>query len=81
MLLSVELSLAPLHVIIVLVPWCLNNCNLKNNYYWAVEMAQWLRALTALPEVLSSIPSNHMVAHSHLIPPSGVAEGSNNVLI
>ena len=29
-------------------------------------MAQWLRALTALPEVLSSIPSNHMVAHNHL---------------
>jgi hypothetical protein len=28
----------------------------------AGEMAQWLRALTALPEVLSSIPSNHMVA-------------------
>jgi hypothetical protein len=26
------------------------------------EMAQWLRALTALLEVLSSIPSNHMVA-------------------
>jgi hypothetical protein len=25
-----------------------------------------LRALTALPEVLSSIPSNHMVAHNHL---------------
>ena len=32
----------------------------------AGEMAQWLRALTALPEVLSSILSNHMVAHSHL---------------
>jgi hypothetical protein len=32
----------------------------------AEEMAQWLRALTALPEVLSSIPSNHMVAHKHL---------------
>jgi hypothetical protein len=32
----------------------------------AGEMAQWLRALTALPEVLSSIPSNHMVAHNHL---------------
>jgi len=31
----------------------------------AGEMAQWLRALTALPEVLSSIPSNHMVAHNH----------------
>jgi hypothetical protein len=30
------------------------------------EMAQWLRALTALPEVLNSIPSNHMVAHSYL---------------
>jgi hypothetical protein len=29
----------------------------------AGEMAQWLRALTAVPEVLSSIPSNHMVAH------------------
>jgi hypothetical protein len=27
-------------------------------------MAQWLRALTALPEVLNSIPSNHMVAHN-----------------
>jgi hypothetical protein len=26
------------------------------------EMAQWLRALTALPEGLSSIPSNHIVA-------------------
>jgi hypothetical protein len=32
----------------------------------AREMAQWLRALTALPEVLSSIPSNHMVTHNHL---------------
>ena len=32
----------------------------------AVEMAQSLRALTVLSEVLSSIPSNHMVAHNHL---------------
>jgi hypothetical protein len=32
----------------------------------AGETAQWLRALTALPEVLSSIPSNHMVSHNHL---------------
>jgi hypothetical protein len=32
----------------------------------AGEMAQWLRALTALPEVLSSILSNHTVAHNHL---------------
>ena len=30
------------------------------------EMAQQLRALTALPKVLSSNPSNHMVAHNHL---------------
>jgi hypothetical protein len=39
--------------------------NKKNNTE-AGEMAQWLRALTALPEVLSSNPSNHMVAHNHL---------------
>jgi hypothetical protein len=31
----------------------------------AGEMAQWLRTLTALPEVLSSIPSNHLVSHIH----------------
>ena len=30
------------------------------------EMAQWLRALTALPNVLSSNPSNHMVANNYL---------------
>jgi hypothetical protein len=30
------------------------------------EMAQQLKALTALPEVLSSNPSNHMVAQNHL---------------
>ena len=51
----------------------------------AGEMAQQLRALTALPEVLSSIPSNHMVAHSLLswdpIPSSGVSEDSYSVLI
>jgi hypothetical protein len=32
----------------------------------AAEMAQRLRALNALPEVLRSNPSNHMVAHNHL---------------
>jgi hypothetical protein len=48
-------------------------------------MAQWLRALTALPDVLSSIPatSNHMVAHNHLywdsMPSSGVSEDSDSV--
>jgi hypothetical protein len=29
-------------------------------------MAQQIRALTALPDVLSSNPSNHMVAHNDL---------------
>jgi hypothetical protein len=38
----------------------------NENIIGAGEMAQQLRALTALAEVLSSIPSNHMVAHNHL---------------
>ena len=29
-------------------------------------MAWWLGTLTALPDILSSIPSNHMVTHNHL---------------
>jgi hypothetical protein len=29
-------------------------------------MAQWVRTLTVLLKVLSSNPSNHMVAHNHL---------------
>jgi hypothetical protein len=32
----------------------------------AGEMTWQLKALTDLSEVLSSIPSNHMVAHNHL---------------
>jgi hypothetical protein len=32
----------------------------------AGEMAQWLRALTTLPEVMSSISTNDMVTHNHL---------------
>jgi hypothetical protein len=39
---------------------------IKKISFGAGEMAQWLRALTALPKVLSSIPSNHIVAHNHL---------------
>jgi hypothetical protein len=31
----------------------------------AGEMAQRVRALTALPKILSSNPSNYTVAHSH----------------
>jgi hypothetical protein len=37
----------------------------KRQIVGAGEMAQWLRALTAPPKVLSSNPSNHMVAHNH----------------
>jgi hypothetical protein len=36
----------------------------KNKCTKAGEMAQWLRVLTALPELLSSNPSNHMVAQT-----------------
>ena len=50
----------------------------------AGEMAQWLRVLTALPEVLRSILSNHMVAHNHLkwdpMLSSGVSEENDSVL-
>jgi hypothetical protein len=47
-------------------------------------MAQQLRALAALPEVLSSIPSSHIVAHNHpqwdpLLSP-GVSEESYSAL-
>jgi hypothetical protein len=38
----------------------------KNLSLGVGEMAQLLRALAALPEVRSSIPSNHMVTHNHL---------------
>jgi len=60
----------------------------KNNVTFssslAAEMAQQLRALTALPEDLSSIPSNHTVAHNLLswdpMPSSGVTEDSSSAL-
>ena len=38
--------------------------NMKGGVVWGSgEMAEWLRVLTALPEVVSSIPSIHMVSH------------------
>jgi hypothetical protein len=40
--------------------------SIRNVCAGAEEMAQQLRALKALPEVLSSIPSAHMVAYNHL---------------
>ena len=39
---------------------------LKIRLWGAGEMAQQLRALSALPEILSSIPSNCTVGHNHL---------------
>jgi hypothetical protein len=67
--------------------WCLllGSVNDLKNEERAGEMAQRLRALTAVPEVLSSISNNHKVAHNHLlwdlISSSGVSKESNSVLI
>ena len=36
------------------------------NFSEAEEMTQQLRALTALPQVRSLNPSNHLVVHNHL---------------
>jgi hypothetical protein len=38
---------------------------LEKKCFSAGEMAQGLRALTALQKVLSSNPSNHMMAYNH----------------
>jgi hypothetical protein len=38
----------------------------KNDLLGTREMAQRLRALSVLPEVMSLIPRNHMVAYNHL---------------
>jgi hypothetical protein len=43
-----------------------NKTKQNKTKHWAGDMAQQLKALTVLPEVQSSIPSNHMVAHNHL---------------
>jgi len=51
----------------------------------AGEMTHWLKALSSLPEVLSSIPRNHMVTHNHLswdpMLSSDVSEDRSNVLL
>jgi len=41
-------------------------CTAKQLLNGAGEMAQHLKVLTILLEVLSSIPSNHMVVYNHL---------------
>ena len=52
---------------------------------WAGETAQPLGALAALPEVLSLIPSTHMVAHNYLkwdlMPTSVVSEDTYSVCV
>ena len=40
--------------------------HMQKRIWWTEVMPQQLRALTALSEVMSSIPSNHMVAHNSL---------------
>ena len=56
-----------------------------NNQIVAGEMAQQLRALSVLLEVLSSICSNHMVAYKdlpwELMTSSGVSEDSYSILM
>jgi len=48
-------------------------------------MAQWWKALTARPEVMSSIPSNHMVIYNlllrHLIVSSGVCVKTEHLFV
>jgi hypothetical protein len=49
-------------------PYEVENCSFevcKELCWGAGEMAHRLRALTVLPEALSSIPSNHIVALNH----------------
>ena len=38
----------------------------KNKNEGSGEVAEWLEALAALPEDVSSVPSTHTVAHSRL---------------
>jgi hypothetical protein len=40
--------------------------NRNKKHIGAGEVAQWLRALSALPEDLNSIPSTHMAAYKYL---------------
>jgi hypothetical protein len=60
------------------------NTLIKNKHGLGRWLSRGEHSLAALPEVLSSIPSNHMVAHNHLqwdqLPSSGVSD-SCSVLI
>jgi hypothetical protein len=54
------------HLMIMIEDFKKGLYSLKEIQERAGEMAQWLRAQTELLEVLSSIPSNHMVTLNHL---------------
>jgi len=54
------------HILAGKTPIHIRQNNPLKNKNQAGEMTQRLEALTALPEVLSSNPSNHVVAHNHL---------------
>jgi hypothetical protein len=51
---------------IFIVPFVQSSKDLRIKGRGAGKMAQRLRAPTTLPEVLSSIPSSHIMAHNHL---------------
>jgi hypothetical protein len=63
--------------------WCVPKAQVLEGTPVAGEIAQWSRALTALLEVLSSIPSNHMVlttiCNGDPMPSSGVSVDSDNM--
>jgi hypothetical protein len=40
--------------------------HVENSALWTGEMAQWLKELIALPELMSLNPSNRMVVHNRL---------------
>jgi hypothetical protein len=46
--------------------FCHEMLDLKGEGKGLERWLKWLRALTAFPEVLSSIPSNYKVTHNHL---------------
>ena len=57
----------------------LHHKNKKDQNSRAGKIAQWLRALTALPKVLSSISQNHVVAHDALMSCRHICKQSTHI--